>query len=71
MVRQGSFAARAGGRACHGYESARCGSANVFDYFEPRRGWRELAVTERRTKQDFRAQTKWRAARRAAAHRGG
>jgi hypothetical protein len=39
--------------ARHDYEYVRHGSANLFGYFEPLRGWRTLEVTERRTKQDF------------------
>ena len=35
------------------YEYQRHGSANVFGYFEPLRGWRQMEVTARRTKQDF------------------
>jgi len=35
------------------YEYVRHGNANVFGYFEPLRGWRQMEVTERRTKQDF------------------
>lgn len=39
--------------ARYDYEYVRHGSANVFGYFEPLRGWRHMEVTERRTKQDF------------------
>lgn len=35
------------------YEYARKGTANIFGYYEPLRGWREMAVTERRTAVDF------------------
>jgi hypothetical protein len=35
------------------YEYQRRGSGNVFGYFEPLRGWREVEVTARRTKEDF------------------
>jgi transposase len=34
-------------------EYQRNGTANVFGYFEPLRGWRRMEVTERRTKLDF------------------
>lgn len=34
-------------------EYQRNGTANVFGYFEPLRGWRRMEVTERRTKRDF------------------
>jgi hypothetical protein len=40
-------------RARQDCEYQRNGSANVFGYFEPLRGWRRVEVTERRTKQDF------------------
>jgi hypothetical protein len=39
--------------ARHDYEYRRHGSANVFGYFEPLRGWREVEATARRTKGDF------------------
>lgn len=35
------------------YEYERNGTANLFMLFEPLRGWRHVAVTERRTKIDF------------------
>ncbi len=35
------------------YEYARRGTANCFMLFEPLRGWRHVAVTERRTKEDW------------------
>ncbi len=35
------------------YEYVRHGSANLFGYFEPLHGWRQMEVTARRTKQDF------------------
>jgi len=34
-------------------EYARNGTANLFLFCQPRAGWREVAVTERRTKDDF------------------
>ena len=38
--------------ARHDDEHRRTGSANAFGYFEPLRGWREVEVAARRTKQD-------------------
>jgi hypothetical protein len=35
------------------YEYTRNGTANVFMLFEPLKGWRHAAVTERRTNKDF------------------
>lgn len=35
----------------HHYE--RNGTANIFVFFEPQRGWRHLKATQQRTKQDF------------------
>jgi hypothetical protein len=35
------------------YEYERCGVCNAFMLFQPLAGWREVKVTERRTKQDF------------------
>ena len=35
------------------YEYVRLGVANIFIFFEPLAGWRHLAVTERRTRQDW------------------
>ncbi len=35
------------------YTYRRRGSANVFGYLEPLRGWRHMEVTTRRTKRDF------------------
>jgi hypothetical protein len=39
--------------ARYDYTYRRRGSANVFGYLEPLRGWRHLEVTTRRTKRDF------------------
>jgi hypothetical protein len=41
------------------YEYERCGVRNLFMMCEPKRGWRHVAVTERRTMQDFARQMKW------------
>jgi hypothetical protein len=35
------------------YEYKREGTANLFEFFQPLRGWRHLSVTEQRTKLDF------------------
>lgn len=35
------------------YEYRRCGTANLFVLIEPKRGWRHVDVTERRTNADF------------------
>jgi hypothetical protein len=39
--------------ARYDYEYARRGTANLFMLVEPRAGWRHVAVTQQRTKQDF------------------
>jgi DDE superfamily endonuclease len=39
--------------ARYDYTYRRRGSANVFGYLEPLRGWRHMEVTTRRTKRDF------------------
>jgi hypothetical protein len=44
-------------REDHEYE--RNGTRNLFIVCEPQAGWRHVAVTERRTKQDFAQQMKW------------
>ena len=41
------------------YEYQRNGTRNLFMVFEPDRGWRHVAVTERRTLLDFAQQMKW------------
>ena len=38
------------------YEYERKGTANIFVAVEPLRGWRQMTVTEQRTKLDFAAQ---------------
>jgi DDE superfamily endonuclease len=35
------------------YEYERKGTVNIFAFFEPKRGWRHLDITERRTAVDF------------------
>lgn len=42
----------------HDYEYIRNGTANLFMFVEPLRGWRHVSVTRRRTKLDFAAQMK-------------
>jgi hypothetical protein len=44
-------------REDHEYE--RHGTRTLFIVGEPQAGWRHVAVTERRTKQDFAQQMKW------------
>lgn len=41
------------------YEYERCGSVNLFLFFEPLASWRHLVVTEQRTKADFARQMQW------------
>ena len=41
------------------YEYRRAGTRNIFLTCEPRAGWRHVAITERRTMQDFARQMQW------------
>jgi len=41
------------------YEYRRQGTCNLFMFLEPDLGWRHVAVTDRRTKQDFAHQMQW------------
>ncbi len=41
------------------YEYQRHGTCNLFRSFEPYRGWRHVAVTDRRTRVDFAQHMKW------------
>ena len=41
------------------YEYLRGGTRNLFLTCEPRRGWRHVVVTERRTMRDFAQQMRW------------
>ena len=41
------------------YEYKRHGTRNLFMFCEPLAGWRHIAVTERRTMQDFARQMRW------------
>ncbi len=47
-----------GQRRRYDYHYRREGTANLFVTFCPRRGWRHITVTERRTKRDFALQMK-------------
>jgi len=44
--------------ACYDYEYNRQGTANLFLFVQPLRGWRQVNVTAQRTKQDFAQQMK-------------
>ena len=41
------------------YEYRRNGVRNLFMFFEPQQGWRHVAVTRRRTMEDFAHQMRW------------
>ena len=41
------------------YEYVRGGTRNLFPTCEPQRGWRHVAITHRRTMQDFAHQMRW------------
>ena len=41
------------------YEYRREGTRDLFLFCEPKAGWRHVAVTERRTKEDFALQMQW------------
>ena len=51
--------ARPGSPRRQDYEYVRCGTRNLFLTCEPRAGWRHVAVTERRTKEDFARKMQW------------
>jgi transposase len=51
--------ARPGQAARYDYEYERNGTRNLFLFVEPQAGWRQINVTERRTKLDFAHQLKW------------
>lgn len=51
--------AQPGHPECYDSEYERNGTRNVFLFCEPQAGWRHVAVTERRTMQDFAHQMKW------------
>ncbi len=48
-----------GRRERYDYEYQRKGNRNLFMLCEPRAGWRHVAVTERRTMEDFAQQMRW------------
>ena len=54
-----SIPAKAGRRERFDYEYQRNGTRNLFVICEPRAGWRHVAVTERRTMEDFAHQMRW------------
>jgi uncharacterized small protein (DUF1192 family) len=51
--------AQPGQVARYDYEYQRNGTRNLFRFWEPQGGWRQVAVTERRTRQDFAHQMRW------------
>jgi len=51
--------AKPGQVARYDYEYRRNGVRNLFLFFEPLAGWRQVQVTERRTSQDFAQAMKW------------
>ncbi len=56
---QVSLPAKPGRPERYDYEYRRNGTRNLFMFFEPQQGWRHVAVTERRTMQDFARQMRW------------
>ena len=44
---------------CEDYEYVRAGTRNLFLTCEPKAGWRHVAITQRRTMQDFAQQMQW------------
>lgn len=57
--RRSPLPAQPGTPARYDYEYTRAGVANLFVVVEPKRGWRHLAVTAQRCKEDFAAQMRW------------
>ena len=53
------LSAQPGRPARQDYEYRREGTRNLFLACEPKAGWRHVAVTERRTMQDFALQMRW------------
>ncbi len=45
--------AKPGSLERYDYSYKKCGSANIFGFFEPLANWRQMKVTQRRTKLDF------------------
>jgi hypothetical protein len=54
-----SVSTRPGQVARYDFEYQRNGTRNLFLFIEPQRGWRHVAVTERRTMRDFGRQMRW------------
>ena len=54
-----AWPARPGQVARYDYEYERCGTRNLFMFFEPLAGWRHLQVTQHRTHQDFAHCMQW------------
>ena len=54
-----SLPTQAGQVAKYDYEYERNGTANLFMFVEPQAGWRHVAVTAQRTKNDFAEQMRW------------
>lgn len=54
-----SLPAKPGQVERYDYEYQRNGTRNLFMFLEPQRGWRHVAVTQRRTMQDFAQQMRW------------
>lgn len=50
---------RPGTPARSDYEYVRCGTANLFVRVEPLRGYRHIAATDRRTRQEYAQGIKW------------
>ena len=57
--KQSPIPAKAGRREWFDYEYQRNGTRNLFMTCEPLAGWRHVAVTERRTMEDFAHQMRW------------
>ena len=53
------LAAKPGGPKREDYEYAQAGTRNLFLTCEPRRGWRQVAITHQRNMQNFAHQMRW------------
>ena len=53
------LAAKPGKPRREDYEYVRGGTRNLFLACEPKAGWRQVAITQRRTRQDFAHQMRW------------
>jgi len=51
--------ARPGQAQRYDYEYQRQGTRNLFLFCEPKRGWRHVAITQQRTREDFAHQMRW------------